>query len=85
MSIVIERAVNGWYLIHTEEGEPDQVYVFDEGDSEETAAHAFSSLLYLVKNTCGLSESRYSPHRIYITVSPGDKHHSHPDNQENIE
>jgi hypothetical protein len=29
-----------------------------------------------------MSGSRYDEERIHISVKPGDKHHSHPDNQE---
>ena len=83
--IKIQRANNGWIVRQELEDEPEEIYVFDEGDSDKTAAHAFSSVLYLIRNMCGPNESRYSAHRIYITVAPGDKHSSHPDNQEEEE
>lgn len=82
MSIAIDRAANGWYLIHSEEGELDQVYVFDEGETDEDEAEAFSRLLWHIKTLCGPQESRYSAYRVMIKIEPGDKHSSHPDNQE---
>lgn len=82
MSITIESAVNGWYLIHSEEGEPDQVYVFNGEDGEQSEVEAFRDLLATIDTLYGPSTSRYSEHRIYIRIEPGDKHSSHPDNQE---
>jgi hypothetical protein len=85
MSITIESAVNGWYLIHSEEGEPDQVYVFNGEDGEQSEVEAFRDLLATIDTLYGPSTSRYSEHRIYIRIEPGDKHSSHPDNQEDTE
>lgn len=82
MSITIESAVNGWYLIHSEEGEPDQVYVFHGEGGEQSEVEAFRDLLATIDTLYGPSTSRYSEHRIYIRIEPGDKHSSHPDNQE---
>ena len=82
MSITIKPALNGWYLIHSEEGEPDQVYVFNGDDDEQAEVEAFAHLLRVVDSLYGPCTSRYSEHRIYVNVAPGDKHISHPDNQE---
>ena len=83
--IKIEQAVNGWYLIHSEEGEPDQVYVFNGDDGEQSEVEAFAHLLRVIDSLYGPTTSRYSEHRIYITVAPGDKSSKHPDNQEEPE
>mgnify|MGYP003343983236 CR=1 FL=1 len=83
MSVTIDHAQNGWYLVHSEEGEQDRVFVFSHDDREQSEAEAFQALLYAVLDICGPSSSRYSEHRVYIRVEPGDKHSSHPDNQEN--
>ena len=78
--IKIERAMNGWIL--KQEDEDEHLYVFDEGETEGEAAEGFSRLLWRIKEMCGPSESRYSAHRVMIHIEPGDKHSSHPDNQE---
>lgn len=80
MPVTINHAQNGWYLIHSEEGEPDRVFVFSHDDTEQSEAEAFQELLCSVLDICGPSISRYSEHRVYIRVEPGDKHSSHPDN-----
>jgi len=80
--IKIETASNGWIVRHDVEGEGEHVYVFCEGDSDEDTAKGFMSLLHYIKSVCGPHESRYSPYRVMIHIEPGDKHSSHPDNQD---
>jgi len=46
---------------------------------------AFVRLLWEVNDLIGPTTSRYSPHRVTIGLEPGDKHSSHPDNQEDAE
>lgn len=82
MPITIKPALNGWYLTHSEEGEEDQVYVFSADGDEQSEVEAFAHLLRVVDSIYGPSTSRYSEHRIYVNVSPGDKSSKHPDNQE---
>lgn len=82
--IKIQYAENGWLLTHSEEGEPDRLHVFSHNDNEQTEAEAFRDLLATVDSIYGPSSSRYSEHRIYIRIEPGDKHSSHPDNQEEV-
>jgi hypothetical protein len=84
--IKIERALNGWIVRHKEEDEPLDLHVFDTGDdSERDTAEAFADMLWKIKELIGPLESRYSAHRVMITIQPGDKHASHPDNQEEAE
>ena len=81
--IKIERASNGWIIRHQEEDEPLDLHVFDTGDdSERDTAEAFADMLWKIKELIGPLESRYSAHRVMIHIEPGDKHSSHPDNQE---
>jgi len=80
--IKIQYAQNGWLLTVSEEGEMDKLYVFSYGDSEQSEIEAFRDLLASVHDLYGPNTSRYSEHRIYIRIEPGDKHSSHPDNQE---
>lgn len=80
--IKIERASNGWIIKHQCDDQCESIHVFDEGDDDESTAKAFMALLYKIKDVCGPSESRYSAHRVMIKIEPGDKHSSHPDNQE---
>lgn len=82
--ITIDRAINGWILTYKDE-EVTDTYVFDDGETEEDEANSFASLLWRVKSLIGPSDSRYSAHRVFIEVRPGDKHSSHPDNQEEAE
>jgi hypothetical protein len=72
--IKIQYATNGWLLTVSEEGEMDKLYVFSHGDSEQSEVEAFRDLLVAVHDAYGPSTSRYSAHRIYIRVQPGDKH-----------
>lgn len=88
--IKIECVDNGWLL--TDETDPDghrrRVVESNDGmmvnPSKETM-EAFCRLLWEVNDLIGPSTSRYSPHRVSITLQPGDKHSSHPDNQEDPE
>lgn len=81
--IKIERALNGWIIRYQPEGEAEDMFVFDTGDdSERDTAEAFSDVLWKIKSICGPQESRYSAHRVMIHIEPGDKHSSHPDNQD---
>jgi hypothetical protein len=83
--IQLERADNGWILTDHSDTENVRKHVFQEADGfdvEKNEAEAFASLLWAVKSIMGPSDSRYSEHRVYIKVQPGDKHSSHPDNQE---
>ncbi len=83
--IKIQYATNGWLLTIVEEEEIDKLYVFSHGDSEQSEIEAFRDLLTAVHDIYGPTTSRYSEHRIYIRIEPGDKHSSHPDNQEDTE
>jgi len=84
--IKIERAMNGWIIRHKEEDEPLDLHVFSTCDhSERETAEAFADMLWKIKELIGPVESRYSAHRVMITIQPGDKHSSHPDNQEDAE
>jgi hypothetical protein len=82
----IEVVQNGWLL--TDESDPEMVqkYVFQEREDgylyEKNSAEAFAGLLWRIKDLIGPTDSRYSAHRVYIEIKPGDKHSSHPDNQE---
>lgn len=82
--ITIDRALNGWIVTYKDE-EETQTYVFDEGETEEDEANSFAVLLWRVKSLIGPNDSRYSEHRVTISVEPGDKNSKHPDNQEETE
>jgi hypothetical protein len=79
--ITIQRAYNGWFIIDKDD-EEERIWVFHEGDDEKTTAEAFADVLWRVKALIGPSDSRYSAHRVTIGIEPGDKHSSHPDNQD---
>lgn len=72
--IKIQLATNGWIISHKVEDEHEQIYVFNEGETDEETAESFTSVLYHIKMLCGPSEGRYSAHRIHIDIRPGDKH-----------
>ena len=88
--IKIEIVSNGWLL--TDETDPDGVKrrVVESNDtmsinpSKETM-EAFVRLLWEVNDLIGPTTSRYSPHRVTIGLESGDKHSSHPDNQDDSE
>lgn len=83
--IKIQYIENGWLLTHSEEYEPEKLYAFSHNGSDQSEIGAFRDLLATVDDLYGPSTSRYSEHRIYIRIEPGDKHSSHPDNQEEEE
>lgn len=80
--IKIQYAENGWLLTHSEDGEPDRLHVFSHNGDDKSEVEAFRDLLATVDDIYGPVTGRYSEHRIYIRIEPGDKHSSHPDNQE---
>jgi hypothetical protein len=59
----------------------DKLYVFSHGDSEQSEVEAFRDLLVSVHDAYGPSTSRYSAHRIYITIRPGDKHNDYKEEE----
>ena len=77
--IKIETVENGWLI--TDETDPDgprRLVVecenpFTANPTKETM-DAFCGLLWRVNDLIGPSTSRYSPHRIKISLEPGDKH-----------
>lgn len=69
--ITIKRAENGWILEGEELGV--QLFAYDE-DVEGTKEQAAAFLLKSVERELGLEDSRYSKHRIYIEIRPGDKY-----------
>lgn len=71
--IVIELARNGWIVRDKQDEELEHVYVFSEGDSDKESVEGFRSLLWTLNHLCGPTTSRYSAHRINITIEPGDK------------
>ncbi len=83
--IQIERADNGWILIDHSDTENVRKHVFQEADGfdvEKSEAEAFASLLWVIKSIMGPSDSRYSAHRVYIDIRPGDKHEDYKDNED---
>lgn len=84
--IKIECADNGWILTDdTINGSKWLVVKRNDDDlinpSQETM-ESFVELLWRVNELIGPTTSRYSPYRLSIKLEPGDKHKSHPDNQE---
>jgi len=77
--IKIEIVENGWLI--TDETDPDgpRKLVFQRDDavainpSQETM-EAFVELLWRVNDLIGPTTSRYSPHRLKISLEPGDKY-----------
>lgn len=83
--IKIQPATNGWIVSHKVEDEPEQIYVFNEGETDKETAESFASMLYHIKMLCGPNESRYSAHRIHIDIRPGDKHRDSQEEKEHGE
>jgi hypothetical protein len=86
MKVTIETASNGW-LIRTEPSFTDdmpELHVFSHSDSADTEEEvkAFAKVLWRVNDLIGPTTGRNSKARIYVEVKPGDKHSSHPDNQD---
>lgn len=82
--IQIERVDNGWILTDHTDTENVRKQVFQEKDEylyEKSQAEAFASLLWEIKSIMGPTDSRYSAHRVYIKIQPGDKHEDHKDDE----
>lgn len=79
--IKIEIVENGWLI--TDETNPDGPRklviecneVVTINPSQETM-EAFCGLLWRVNDLIGPTTSRYSPHRLKISLEPGDKYDS---------
>jgi len=84
--IKIEIVDNGWLLTDESDSEMIKKYVFQEKEDgylyEKNSAEAFAGLLWRIKDLIGPSESRYSAHRIYIDIRPGDKHEDYKDDED---
>lgn len=82
----LEVVQNGWLL--TDESDPEMVqkYVFQEKENgylyEKGSAEAFAELLWRIKDLVGPTDSRYSAHRVYITIKAGDKHEDYKDEED---
>lgn len=82
----LEVVQNGWLL--TDESDPEMIqkYVFQEKENgylyEKNSAEAFAELLWQIKNLIGPTDSRYSAHRVYIEIKPGDKHADYKDDED---
>lgn len=74
MKIEIQTAQNGWLIEVLEPEDERRLYVFSEDEeTEASTAQAFVQVLHTLKDLIGPSESRYSEHRVRITIEPGDK------------
>ena len=77
--IKIEIVENGWLI--TDETDPDgpRKLVFQRDDDvainpSQQTMEAFVELLWRVTDLIGPTTSRYSPHRLKISLEPGDKY-----------
>lgn len=77
MSLIIKMASNGWILEDHSDPELVRVEVFEGGDREEEDVKAMQRLLYTIDSLIGPTTSRYSEHRIYVRIEPGDKFEDH--------
>jgi hypothetical protein len=73
MSLVIKMVSNGWILEDHSDPEMVRVQVFEGGDREEDDVKTMQQLLYTINDLVGPTTSRYSEHRIYVRIEPGDK------------
>lgn len=79
--IKIETVENGWLI--TDETDPEgskrlvvECYEMHSINPPEKTMEAFCGLLWLVNDLIGPTTSRYSKHRVHISLQPGDKHDS---------
>ena len=72
----IRGAINGWVLeLHSDEEQIDRyVFSYEDGPAGEDEVKSFAGLLRQIDSLIGPSTSRYSEHRIYVDVRPGDKY-----------
>ena len=81
MKLTIETAQNGWVVKESDE-DFERLYCFSYDSIAGGDVESFSGLLCHLTDTLGMVGSRYDEKRICISVKPGDKHQSHPDNAE---
>lgn len=73
MSLIIKMVSNGWILEDHSDPEMVRVEVFEGGEREEEEVKAMQRLLWTIDSLVGPTTSRYSEHRIYVRIEPGDK------------
>lgn len=74
MSLVLKMVSNGWILEDHSDPEFTRIEVFEsKEDSEKGEVEAMARLLWTIDSLIGPTTSRYSKHRIYIKIEPGDK------------
>lgn len=74
--VKITNAINGWMLeFHLDEEQVVRyVFSYEDGPDGENEVNSFAGLLRQIDTLIGPSTSRYSEHRIYVDVRPGDKY-----------
>lgn len=83
MEVLIKNATNGFILEYKTEDEVSPTYVYGGGDTEEEEVSACAAMLRQILSDFGPMTSRYSKHRIYITIAPGDNHHDFTEEMSN--
>lgn len=74
MSLVLKMVSNGWILEDHSDPEFTRIEVFEsKEDNEKGEVEAMARLLWTIDSLIGPTTSRYSKHRIYIKIEPGDK------------
>jgi len=68
MKVSIKLADNGYVVNYNR-----QIAVIEIDDKDDGEAKAFQELCYILKDLF-IADSRYSKHRVYIEIKPGDKY-----------
>ena len=80
MKLTIEMVSNGWLLTDESDSEMPKRHVFEDAGSDsiinpsKDTMQAFSRLLWAVNDLIGPTTSRYSKHRLHISLKKGDKY-----------
>lgn len=83
--LMIKMVTNGWILEDSHDEESVRYHVFEHKDSfmdgEKEEVESFARLLWTINDIIGPSTSRYSKHRISVSIVKGDKCDDHLENE----
>lgn len=73
VEIKVTSCTNG-YFVEYQNGDGSKLYaVFEYGEGINAEVKACARMLQFIDSEIGPSTSRYSPARVHISLSPGDK------------
>ncbi len=78
MKFELNNALNGLVLKCIGDEGVEDITTYQQSDVEEQEAERFKDFLVDILEYFGPTTSRYSKHRIHISIEPGDKYEDPP-------